>query len=184
VSRRRFKFRILRRINPLSYFHVCPFVVYLLSLLSRRHIDVLGGLRSKSRRWSLGRAAGTVKLLLPPRQSRGSGRIEARTGLRMMPTFPRSPLRFRTVGFPQYGSKAGLSDRAFPDPASVKLAPSIPVASIRFATTLRALRSSMGSPFSVGATCSVEHRHASDIRRSTPGALAPVQVMLSWTIIT
>jgi hypothetical protein len=34
------------------------------------------------------------------------------------------------------------------------------------------------------ATCSVKHRHASDIRRSTQGALAPVQVMLSWSIIT
>jgi hypothetical protein len=33
----------------------------------------------------------------------------ARTGLRMMPTFPSSPLRFRTVGFPQYGSKANIS---------------------------------------------------------------------------
>ena len=32
-----------------------------------------------------------------------SGRIEARTGLRMMPTFPRSPLTFRTAGFPRYG---------------------------------------------------------------------------------
>ena len=32
-----------------------------------------------------------------------SGRIEARIGLRMMPTFPRSPLSFRTVSFPQYG---------------------------------------------------------------------------------
>jgi hypothetical protein len=30
-----------------------------------------------------------------------SGRIEARTGLRMMPTSPRSPLSFRTAGFPQ-----------------------------------------------------------------------------------
>ena len=29
-----------------------------------------------------------------------SGRIEARTGLRMMPTFPQSPLTFRTAGFP------------------------------------------------------------------------------------
>jgi len=29
-----------------------------------------------------------------------SGRIEARTGLRMMPTSPRSPLSFRTAGFP------------------------------------------------------------------------------------
>ena len=38
----------------------------------------------------------------------------ARTGLRMMPTFPSSPLRFRTAGFPRYGSKAGLSVEAFP----------------------------------------------------------------------
>ncbi len=44
----------------------------------------------------------------------GSGRIEARSGLRMMPTFPRSPLSFRTAGFPQYGWKAGISDGAFP----------------------------------------------------------------------
>jgi hypothetical protein len=46
--------------------------------------------------------------------SPGSGRTMARTGLRMMPTFPSSPLRFRTAGFPQYGSKAGLSGGAFP----------------------------------------------------------------------
>jgi hypothetical protein len=37
-----------------------------------------------------------------------SGRIEARIGLRMMPTFPRSPLSFRTASFPQYGCKAGF----------------------------------------------------------------------------
>ena len=43
-----------------------------------------------------------------------SGRTMARTGLRMMPTFPSSPLRFRTAGFPRYGSKAGFSDGAFP----------------------------------------------------------------------
>src|SRR5262249_17493714 len=36
-------------------------------------------------------------------QSFESGRIEARTGLRMMPTFPRPSLSFRTAGFPQYG---------------------------------------------------------------------------------
>jgi len=41
-------------------------------------------------------------------------------------TFPRSPLRFRKAGFPRYGSKAGLSDRAFPDHPSVKLAPACP----------------------------------------------------------
>ena len=33
----------------------------------------------------------------------GSGRIVARTGLRMMPTFPRSPLTFRKASFPRYG---------------------------------------------------------------------------------
>ena len=38
----------------------------------------------------------------------------ARTGLRMMPTFPSSPLKFRTAGFPRYGFKAGISDAAFP----------------------------------------------------------------------
>jgi len=37
----------------------------------------------------------------------------ARTGLRMMPTSPSPPLKFRTVGFPQYGYKASLSDGAF-----------------------------------------------------------------------
>ena len=38
----------------------------------------------------------------------------ARTGLRMMPTFPLPPLKFRTAGFPRYGFKAGISDAAFP----------------------------------------------------------------------
>src|SRR5262252_2782763 len=42
-----------------------------------------------------------------------SGRIEARTGLRMMPTSPRSPLSSRTAGFPQYGWRDGISDGAF-----------------------------------------------------------------------
>ena len=54
-----------------------------------------------------------------------SGRIEARTGLRMMPTSPRSPLSFRTAGFPQYGWKAGLSGGAFRSPSQVKPAPGI-----------------------------------------------------------
>src|SRR3954451_5384808 len=54
-----------------------------------------------------------------------SGRIEARTGLRMMPTFPRPPLSFRTAGFPQYGWKAGLSGGAFPDRQRLKPAPCI-----------------------------------------------------------
>src|SRR5580693_3965007 len=32
----------------------------------------------------------------------------------MMPLFPPPPLKFRTVGFPEYGFKAGRSDGAFP----------------------------------------------------------------------
>src|SRR3954464_10311431 len=51
------------------------------------------------------------------------GRIEARTGLRMMPTFPRSPRSFRTAGFPQFGLQAGLSGGAFPDVRGLSLLP-------------------------------------------------------------
>jgi len=43
----------------------------------------------------------------------------------MMPTFPSPPLKFRTVGFPQYGLKASLSGSAFPETSPLKLAPSI-----------------------------------------------------------
>ena len=66
-------------------------------------------------------AVGTLIAERPPQ----SGRIEARTGLRMMPTFPRSPRSFRTAGFPQYGWKAGLSGGAFPDRQRLKPTPGI-----------------------------------------------------------
>ena len=66
-------------------------------------------------------AVGTRIAPRPPQ----SGRIEARIGLRMMPTFPRPSLSFRTAGFPQYGWKAGLSDGAFPDVTQLKSAPDI-----------------------------------------------------------
>ena len=46
----------------------------------------------------------------------------------MMPTFPRSPLKSRTVSFPQYGFKAGLSDSALAHVLRVKPAPGIPCA--------------------------------------------------------
>ena len=57
--------------------------------------------------------------------SRWSGRIEARSGLRMMPTFPRSPLSFRTASFPQYGWKAGFPSGAFLGDWRLKPAPGI-----------------------------------------------------------
>ena len=56
----------------------------------------------------IGRSPG---LLAPWRLS---GKAMARTGLRMMPTFPSPPLKFRTASFPRYGFKAGISDKAFP----------------------------------------------------------------------
>src|ERR1019366_6404378 len=54
-----------------------------------------------------------------------SSRMETLSGLRMMPPFPPSPLKFRTVGFPQYGFKAGISNGAFPSSLSLKPAPGI-----------------------------------------------------------
>jgi len=52
----------------------------------------------------------------------------------------------RTAGFPQYGWKVGLSGSAFPHVAQVKPAPSIPCASCRFASALRALRGLIWCP--------------------------------------
>ena len=44
----------------------------------------------------------------------------------MMPTSPPPPLKFRTSGFPQYGLKVSLSDRACPGAAEVKPLPACP----------------------------------------------------------
>jgi len=55
------------------------------------------------------------KALSSSTSCRLSGKAMARTGLRMMPTFPSPPLKFRTAGFPRYGFKAGISDKAFPE---------------------------------------------------------------------
>ena len=60
-----------------------------------------------------------------PQPGAESGRIEARSGLRMMPTFPRSSLSFRTAGFPQYGWKVGFPSGAFLDRRQLKPAPGI-----------------------------------------------------------
>src|SRR5205809_8041092 len=56
-----------------------------------------------------------------------SSRAMARTGLRMMPTSPSPPLKFRTAGFPQYGFKVSMSDRAFLENSMVKPAPGLPI---------------------------------------------------------
>jgi hypothetical protein len=81
-------------------------------------------------------AVGTPITGRPPQ----SGRIEARTGLRMMPTSPRSPLSFRTAGFPQYGWKDGVSDSAFPTRRSVQACSRHTLTTYWFASVLRASR--------------------------------------------
>jgi hypothetical protein len=95
----------------------------------------------------------------------------------MMPTFPSPSLKFRTAGFPRYGFKAGVSDKAFPfgvwpSRRSVCHCPSCsPLAAWQ-------------SPFCAGARVALEHLRESGACRSTPGALAPVRVLLSRSIAT
>ena len=107
-----------------------------------------------------------------------SGRAMARTGLRMMPTFPSSPLKFRTAGFPQYGFKVGLSKSAFPARGAQlsrpsDLHPSFVPAAFKpvHPRTVSGQLCAWPPPFE--QTCC-----------STPGALAPVRVMLSRSILT
>lgn len=108
----------------------------------------------------------------------------ARTGLRMMPTFPPPPLSFRTVGFPQYGWKAGLSGGACPVGTSVKPAPGIPVMTSGLPPPFVFAVAAGNSTLCVVDLRAVEHRRASGCYRSTPGALARVRVILSRSVIT
>jgi len=63
--------------------------------------------------------------VIQPMSVNGS-RVGSRRGpARMMPTFPRSSLSFRTAGFPQYGWRAGFPSGAFPDHQRLKPAPGI-----------------------------------------------------------
>jgi hypothetical protein len=107
----------------------------------------------------------------------------ARTGLRMMPTFPSPPLKFRTAGFPQYGFKASMPDRAFPQVRFLKPAPGI-------RSLLRSLLLPFArfhhrrSPGSASKTIAVATRRcAGDLPSLPQGSLAPVRVMLSRSLI-
>ena len=106
----------------------------------------------------------------------------ARTGLRMMPTFPSPPLKFRTAGFPQYGFKASMSDRACPQVRSLKPAPG--VRSLARGLFLPFARFHLGgSPGSMSKTVGASTCRCSGGLPSLPqGSLAPVRVMLSRSI--
>ena len=106
----------------------------------------------------------------------------ARTGLRMMPTSPSSPLKFRTAGVPRYGFKASLSDNACLHRGAVKLTPSMP-----------APRCSLRCPSPASATERWGGAVSTPVRASTgrcargpaslpQGSLAPVRVVLSRSI--
>ena len=106
------------------------------------------------------------------------GRNEARTGLRMMPTFPRLCLKFRKAGFPRYGFKAGMSDGAFLSTASSSrrafcirpACTSLPVASNPRSKSRDAVRWCTSVQAAVAAL--------------PQGPLAPVRVVASRSIIT
>jgi len=121
---------------------------------------------------------GCTSIAVLPRSSRAM----ARTGLRMMPTFPSPPLKFRTAGFPQYGFKASMSDRAFPQVHSLKPAPGIRLRprSLLLPFARFPLR---GSPGSVSGTVQASTCRCSGGIPSLPqGSLAPVRVVLSRSI--
>ena len=106
-----------------------------------------------------------------------SGRNEARTGLRMMPTSPRSPLSFRTAGFPQYGWKAGMSDRAFPMHQPLKPAPGIRRLILGLPPSFAHLVVRVGIPALCRADDLMVRRLGVGLY-SAPEALAPVRVIL------
>src|SRR3954467_11957047 len=111
-----------------------------------------------------------------------SGRIEARTGLRMMPTFPRSPRSFRTAGFPQYGWKAGLSGRGLPEPQRLKPAPGMRLLTAGLPSPFVHLRVGAVAPYCAGpptGRCTALEGGSP----SAPGALARVRVMLSRSVL-
>src|SRR5450756_283110 len=99
----------------------------------------------------------------------------------MMPTFPRSPLSFRTAGFPQYGWKAGFPSGAFLGDQRLKPAPGMrrPTSSL-YPPFVRLVVSTV-VPLCVGPPTrlrSAVEGHYS----SAPGALAQVRVIaVSYT---
>src|SRR5215831_6785633 len=77
----------------------------------------------------------------------------------MMPLFPSPSLKFRTVGFPQSGFKAGISDAAFPVPW--------------FAIALRALCCHRFTPALCQGRCAYKHLRAAASAALPQGSSLP-----------
>jgi hypothetical protein len=112
-----------------------------------------------------------------------SGRTEARTGLRMMPTSPRSPLSFRTAGFPQYGWKAGFPSGAFPDHQRLKPAPGMRCPMFGLHPPFVHLVATTVVPHCVGPRTRLRTA-LEGYYSSAPGVLARVRVVVSRSVIT
>jgi hypothetical protein len=149
-----------------------PFVT-MRRALSDRHLlgAALGG-----DSWLACRVGGDVAIPTPQ-----SGRIEARTGLRMMPTFPRPSLSFRKAGFP------GTAGRM-----AYQTVPSRDVTPLKSAPDIRCMTPSLHPPFvhfvvaailplRVRSADSMMHRHGGWVvlhprgPRSSPGYSVPVR---------
>src|SRR6266511_832924 len=108
----------------------------------------------------------------------------ARTGLRMMPTFPSPSLKFRTAGFPRYGFKASISDEAFLTDSEVKPAPGMPSSSVSLSHPSRDSAPGCPSGSASRDTRISSRRCLRGTYSSRPqGSLAPVRVVLSRSIL-
>ena len=98
----------------------------------------------------------------------------------MMPTSPRSPLSFRTAGFPLYGWKDGVSDGAFPMRRSVQACSRHTLTTYWFAFVLRASRRIHECPAQCRVGYVPTHRRGGWVillprgPRSSPGCAVPV----------
>src|SRR3954454_1922273 len=106
----------------------------------------------------------------------------------MMPTSPRSPLSFRTAGFPQYGWKAGLSGGAFPERQRLKPAPGIHLLTLGLPSPFVHLGVTAVAPYCAGPLTMMMHRHGGWVAlrprgpRSGPGYAVPVRPRLTGPI--
>ena len=102
----------------------------------------------------------------------------------MMPTSPSPPLKFRTVGFPQYGFKASVSDGVFRRSGPVKRVPRIPRSTDTFTPPFAHVH------HRAAAWLCVQDKPAPSVSRCTrgpaslpQGSLAPAGVVLSPALI-
>lgn len=121
---------------------------------------------------------------ISPSNTAQSGKAMARTGLRMMPTSPSPPLKFRTAGFPQYGFKASRSGRAFPAAVAVKPLPAYAPPRAVCIDPSPASATATLAWLSVQASPRFREPLCERLRAALPqGSLAPVRVLLSRSIV-